>query len=202
MKNSLECHKSKSIKIFRNFRVYQIPVLFSSFLLLLPFFNIISGCGNKHHQLSKKEIEQYKEPLVQVNKYLTKKDEELIKGYVERRKWKMDVTERGIYYMIYEHGSGAKAEAGKIVTINFDIRLLDGTLCYSSDSIGPKSFKIAKSDVISGLDEGILLLREGDKARFIIPPFLAYGLLGDGDKVPMRSIVVYDVELIKITDSY
>ncbi|PLX11282.1 MAG: hypothetical protein C0594_03890 [Marinilabiliales bacterium] len=61
---------------------------------------------------------------------------------------------------------------------------------------------MSKSNVISGLEEGISMMREGEKARFIIPPYLAWGLLGDEDKVPMRSIVVYDVELISVEDLY
>jgi FKBP-type peptidyl-prolyl cis-trans isomerase len=52
--------------------------------------------------------------------------------------------------------------------------------------------------VESGLEEGILLLREGDKAKFILPPHLAHGLLGDDNKIPARSIIVYDLELLSL----
>jgi len=52
--------------------------------------------------------------------------------------------------------------------------------------------------VESGLEEGILLLRVGDKATFIMPPHLAHGLQGDGDRIPARSIIMYDVLLLKV----
>ena len=45
-----------------------------------------------------------------------------------------------------------------------------------------------------------MLLKEGDAARFILPPYLAFGLLGDENKIPPRSTIVYNVEMLKLTD--
>ncbi len=55
--------------------------------------------------------------------------------------------------------------------------------------------EIGHGGVESGIEEGILLLHKGDKARFILPPFRAHGLLGDRQKIPPRSIIVYELEL-------
>lgn len=143
---------------------------------------------------------QIQEDLVNVNKYLVKKDAEAIKAFAERREWEMQESKTGLYYQIYEQGEGRKAEKDKIVTLNYSVKLLDGTLCYSSDSLGAKVFKIGMGGVEAGLEEGILLLREGDKARFIMPPYMAHGLVGDDNKIPARSIIIYNVELLKIED--
>ena len=51
---------------------------------------------------------------------------------------------------------------------------------------------------VAFLEEGILLLKEGDRAKFIIPSHLAFGLLGDMKKIPAKAVLVYDIELIKI----
>jgi FKBP-type peptidyl-prolyl cis-trans isomerase len=48
------------------------------------------------------------------------------------------------------------------------------------------------------LHEGIQLLHVGDKAIFILPSHLAHGLLGDEDKIPPHSAVIYDIELLGI----
>jgi len=48
------------------------------------------------------------------------------------------------------------------------------------------------------LEEGLLLLHQGDKAKFIIPSHLAYGLLGDQKQIPPGATLVYDVELIQL----
>ena len=110
----------------------------------------------------------------------------------------METTGTGLRYMIYNKGVGARAEKGKTATINFNVRLITGDVCYSSKESGAKDMKLGESGEISGLEEGLLLLRVGDKARFIIPSHLAFGLLGDEDKIPKRATLVYDVELTAI----
>ena len=170
------------------------------YIFILIFMTVLFSCKEEQKTKSDDELKTYKEPLIKINKYLVKKYAETIESYVKRRKWDMNVTKTGLWYMIYENGNGKKAEPGKIATLNFNIQLLDGTLCYSSDSLGAKKFKISKGGVETGLEEGILFLREGDKARFIMPPYLAHGLIGDDNKIPPLSIIVYDVELLEVSD--
>jgi FKBP-type peptidyl-prolyl cis-trans isomerase len=69
------------------------------------------------------------------------------------------------------------------------------------DNDDPKTFLIGQGGVESGLEEGILLLQEGDKARFIMPPHLAHGLIGDRDKIPARATIIYDLELVSLSDN-
>ncbi len=142
----------------------------------------------------------YDETLIKINKYLIKEDAERIESFIERKKWDMKQSETGLCYQIYENGdnAGELAKKGDIATLNFRVELLDGTLCYSSDSTGAKKFKIAFSDVESGLNEGMRLLKVGDKARFIMPPYMAHGLLGDDYKIPPRAIILYDIEVLDI----
>ena len=100
--------------------------------------------------------------------------------------------------MIYKEGKGKKAETGDIVKINYKTSLLNGVNIYSSDESGAKEFEVGKAHVESGLEEGILLLKVGDKAKFIIPSHLGFGLLGDENKIPSKAALVYDIELISI----
>ena len=155
---------------------------------------------NKRTPKTKEDYAEYKEPLMRVNKFLTKKDAEIIESYIKRREWKMNVTETGLWYMIYKNGNGIKAQTGKKASISSKVSLLDGTECYNNDTLNPKVFKIGQGGVEYGLEQGILMLREGDKARFIMPPHLAYGLLGDQNKIPARSIILYEIEVLKIID--
>ena len=110
----------------------------------------------------------------------------------------MTKTPTGLRYLIYKHGSGEKAMNGKKVTILYEIRLLNGNLCYSSAQLGPKEFTTGQGKFESGAEEGILLMKVGDRAKFIVPSHLAFGLLGDQDKIPPRSTLIYDIELLKI----
>jgi len=169
--------------------------------LLAVIFVLFVSCSNepeKKKRMTKDELKNYNKSLETANKYLTTLDAERIENYAKRRNWDMKVTESGLYYQIYENGSGPLAQEGQVAVLHFKISLLDGTLCYSSDSLGAKEFAIGHGGVESGLEEGILLLKKGDKARFILPPFKAHGLIGDMDKIPARSIIVYELELLAL----
>lgn len=138
---------------------------------------------------------------MRINKYLVKKDADAIKGYIRRHGWNMQESQTGLWYEIIKKGNGPQALAGKSVTLSYNVWLLDGTHCYSSDTDGNKTFVIGKGGVETGLEQGILLLQEGDKARFIMPPHLAYGLIGDENKIPARSTIIYEIQVLKIFDN-
>jgi FKBP-type peptidyl-prolyl cis-trans isomerase len=40
------------------------------------------------------------------------------------------------------------------------------------------------------------MLKQGAEATFILPPFLAFGLIGDGKKIPSRAVIVYNVNIL------
>ena len=164
--------------------------------ILIALAAAAAGC-NKTDQ---KGVPMSKESLIRANKGLVTIDHERIEAFAERHQWKMGTTETGLWYQIYDHGDGDSARIGLIANMNYTVSLLDGTVCYSSDSTGSKSFVIGHGGVESGLEEAILMMRVGDKARFIMPPHLAHGLPGDNNKIPARSTIVYQVELLNLTD--
>ena len=139
---------------------------------------------------------QVKDNLKRVNKFLAEKDQERIRSFVERRGWQMQTTGSGLWYMVYHQGQGRDIGQGMYVKMNYEIRLLDGTLCYTSDSTGAKVFRVGEDDEPQGLHKAVEKLRVGDRARIIIPPHLAHGLVGDGQRIPARAILLYDLYLL------
>jgi FKBP-type peptidyl-prolyl cis-trans isomerase len=111
----------------------------------------------------------------------------------------MTQTGTGLHYMVYSKSeSQDTAKVGDVVTVDFEISLLNGQICYTSEIKGPESFMVEKSDIESGLHEGIQYMCPGDRAKFIIPSLAAHGLVGDTDKIPPLTTVIYDIELIRI----
>ena len=171
---------------------------FIRFIVVISLLFMSFGCKKgENSQVVQKGSEDQDEMLVRINKYLVQKDVELIESYAKRREWNVEQTESGLFYEIYERGSGATVKDGMQVTINYTLSLLDGTVCYSSDQSGSKTFRMGRSREESGLEQGLLMMRVGDKAHLVLPPHLAHGLLGDEEKIPARSVIVYDVELVK-----
>ncbi|RLD74233.1 MAG: hypothetical protein DRJ10_17040, partial [Bacteroidetes bacterium] len=108
-------------------------------VLLIAVSIIFSNCNEKEPKkkpLSQKELKKYDESLKIANRYLATVDAERIESFAKRRNWEMQTTKTGLWYMIYEKGSGIRAKVGQVALLNFKISLLDGTLCYSSDSLG------------------------------------------------------------------
>jgi FKBP-type peptidyl-prolyl cis-trans isomerase FkpA len=155
-------------------------------------------CRQKEKPVTDEQYIATEKKMVEVNRILLKKDQQRIKGYIERQGLDMRETQTGLWYLIEEEGTGTKASEGKIARIAYRVSLLDGKECYNSDTRGIKEFIIGKGGVESGLEEGILMLREGSKAKFIMPPHLAHGLPGDGDCIPPRAIIQYNVEVLSI----
>ncbi len=107
-------------------------------------------------------------------------------------------TGSGLHYYIYEHGTGDSAKTEMAATVKMVVTLLNGDTCYSWKDYGPETFIIDHDHNESGLHEAIKHMRAGDKAKIILPSFLAFGVSGDHDKIPPRHSVVYDLELVSV----
>jgi FKBP-type peptidyl-prolyl cis-trans isomerase len=108
-------------------------------------------------------------------------------------------TDSGLRYQILQKGSGQQAEKGKGVSVHYKGQLTDGTVFDSSyQRKQPIEFTLGVGQVIQGWDEGIQLLKVGDKARFVIPSGLAYGSQGAGGVIPPNAVLIFDVELIAV----
>ena len=100
--------------------------------------------------------------------------------------------------MITKHGIGPKTLPGKTVKLSYTVTLLTGDTVYTALKDGPLVFEVGKGQVITGLEEAILLLQVGDHAKIIIPSHLAYGLIGDQKKIRHKASLVYDMEFISM----
>ena len=108
-------------------------------------------------------------------------------------------TDSGLRYQVLQEGNGNKAEKGKTVSVHYKGQLADGTVFDSSYKRNqPIDFALGAGQVIPGWDEGIQLLKVGDKARFVIPSDLAYGSAGAGGVIPPDATLIFDVELMNV----
>jgi len=169
---------------------------------LIVFFIIMLGiisCSNKKDvKPNTLNQDQVTEKLLEANKAAIEVENKQIDKLIDSSGWNMLKTATGLRYEIIEKGNGPKAETGKIARFEYEIKLISGEIIYSSKQSGPKEFRIGSGGVESGLEEGILLLKSGDKAKFVIPSFLAHGLSGDQDRIPPKATLIYTVKLIDL----
>ncbi len=160
-------------------------------VILIPWL-LSCGRGSEKQAVTAKPG---KKELAELNTYMVEKDRERIINYAERKGLKLTETSTGLWYQIMAEGSGTYLKDNDPVRFEYECTLLDGTPAYSSEESGPKEIVMGKSPVEAGLDEGLRLLKPGGEAVFVIPPYLAHGLLGDRNKIPPRSVVVYYIKI-------
>lgn len=107
-------------------------------------------------------------------------------------------TDSGLMYIDLKDGDGPTPGQTDRVEVHYTGWLLDGSKFDSSvDRGNPFTFSL-KGGVIKGWLEGVATMKVGGKRKLIIPPDLGYGKRGSGARIPPDSVLVFDVELLKI----
>jgi FKBP-type peptidyl-prolyl cis-trans isomerase FkpA len=162
---------------------------------------LLLSCGQEPGPVrSTSNLRMLDDTLINYNRGAARTEDQEIRDYTARYGWDMITTSTGLRYLIYKHGSGPAAKPGKIAIIRYRENLLNGKPVASSDSLGLKQFPVGHGEAEPGLQEAIQLMRTGDRAKVIIPSHLAFGLLGDGNRVPPGASLVYDIELVAVKD--
>ncbi len=149
---------------------------------------------------AEKAAEQLKEDVATIDQYLA--DNNIV----------AQETPSGLRYVITEEGSGASAEAGDMVRVNYAGYVLNGEyfdtsfediakekgLYNEQRTYEPYEFKLGMGTVIKGWDEGLTYLTEGGKATLYVPSPMAYGPRARSAQIGPNSILVFDVELVEV----
>lgn len=108
-------------------------------------------------------------------------------------------TASGLYYIKHTNTDGTQPLPGNIVKVHYKGTLTNKKVFDESYGRGnPIEFPIGKGQVIAGWDEGISLLRKGERATLIIPYYLAYGDEGMPGAIGPKETLIFDVELIDV----
>lgn len=156
----------------------------------------------------KKEFEQAAERA----KTLMVEESKTIEAYIAKNNLNAQKSQNGLYYIIEKPGVGPETTPGTTMYVNYAGYLLDGTLFDTSwpdlakennkfderNPYQPLRVNVGMGEVIPGWDEGLMLLKKGSKAKFIIPSPLGYGEQGAGPMIPANSILIFDVEVTDI----
>lgn len=167
-------------------------------------FIVLTLCVCKKNQqprptIAKKELEQI---LLDANILQVAYDTQRVVSFIRLNQWNMQQTKTGIWYEILDSDiSGPTIKEGDYVAIDYTVTLMDGSIRYSSKKTGAKTFQVSLGGVENGLEDGIVLLRGGDSARFIMPQYRAHHLLGDGNKIPPLATIIYNLRVVEVASN-
>jgi FKBP-type peptidyl-prolyl cis-trans isomerase len=106
-------------------------------------------------------------------------------------------TSTGLRYVVLTEGKGDLAKPGDLVSVLYTGWLLDGTVFDKSiDPAKPFEFRLGRNLVIEGWDQGLQLMRPGEKRLFIVPFELGYGSRGHLPVIPARATLIFEVQLL------
>ncbi len=168
--------------------------------IITILFFLILGTACREKQERKAEnlptVGQVEEAILKVNKYILKRNRDHINGFIRRTGWEMNQTGSGLRYKINADGRGKTVSSGDFIRLEYNLMLIDGTFVSSSEKDGMLEFTVGQGGVETGLEEAVLLIREGAKATLILPPHLAFGNFGDPEKkIPPDAILIYEISL-------
>ncbi len=134
--------------------------------------------------------------------YLLKKEAEekqILQEYIAIEEIHTKPTKSGIYIIKMRSGKGKKAKPGKIVSIHFTGKYINGQVFDSSIDKGKAlSFVLGNKNAIPAWNEAIATMRVGDKIKLIAPSQNAYGSEGIKDYVPPFTTLIYEIKLIDV----
>jgi FKBP-type peptidyl-prolyl cis-trans isomerase len=137
----------------------------------------------------------------EVERLLNRKEKEQVdlQKYLEMSKITVKPTESGLYFIMEKKGYGPNPKNGEMVTVHLTVSLLDGQKIFSTRDRGePMEYEFGRKFDTEGLEEGISMMRKGEKAKLIVPSKLAYGAEQRGRQVDSYSSFLYDIELVNI----
>jgi FKBP-type peptidyl-prolyl cis-trans isomerase FkpA len=146
--------------------------------------------------LSPEEAEQEKEELL---KKMKADETILLESYLEQNSIDEEPLMSGLYYIEKEAGTGKSPEPGDRITVHYEGQLINGQVFDSSlKRDEPFTFVYGRGNVIRGWEEGLARMKEGGKARLIIPSHLAYGKKGAMPRIKPYSTLIFDLELLNV----
>ena len=153
------------------------------------------------------EIQSEEEYISEKNAFLkwiedfSEYEKEILRQFIQGSRISAKPTLSGLYYIRLSPGNGRKVKLGDTLVIDYEGRFLNGKFFDSTvKRFEPFQFVYGQEwQVIKGLEEGVGLMEEGEKALLIVPSDLAFGQEGSSTGIiPPYTSLIYEVELKKI----
>ncbi len=114
-----------------------------------------------------------------------------------RQKDGVQATASGLLYRVIEEGDGMTPTEADSVEVNQRIQLVGGKVIGDTYKEGmPDEFSM--KEAIPGIREGLQLMQEGARYEFVVPPDLAWGKKGVGNKIGPNAVLIFDLRLLKV----
>ena len=145
-------------------------------------------------EVGKKVDNPYKENMITASNYVAKSEENEIDSYIKRKKWdtKMKRFDNGMRVWEYETLSDKKIDYEDEVVIQYSVQSITEKDIYTNLT---DTIVVGKHEPNVGIDKALQELHYGSSAKVILPSHLAYGFVGDADRIGTNMILIYDIKI-------
>lgn len=177
-----------------------------TFVLLLVTF-IISSCGEREarHPVTRNTGSYIKESI-QRNKDLIAREEKEIAALIAQDTLKTyEASSLGFWYTYVQKNdtlTKPTPQVGDLVLFNYNLQTLDGQKLVTREELGNVVTQIDQSnqELITGIREGLKIMKQGETVTFLLPSHKAYGYYGLDGKIPSNMPVRSTVTILEIKD--
>ena len=172
---------------------------FHSFSLLLTTLSLLFVACHEvpSYDIAAPKGDTLKENMINANRIIAQSEAQQIEAYLERRGWSKERLSNGVWVAEY---ANSKVPLGQAIGYEDTV-----VLRYSVSTLGGDELYDWRTDTVvcgrlqptRGLDAALRTLHRGATARVIVPSEQGYGVIGDGDRIKSRTVLVYEVEIEK-----
>lgn len=138
----------------------------------------------------------YDDPLLLPEVQLAK-DVAIIDQYLSTNNINAQTDPSGLRYTIESLGTGPKPTLSNCITTKYTGKLLSTGAVFDQNTTG---YKAALTKLIQGWKTGLPLLPKGTKATLYVPSGMAYGPVSAGSRIPANANLIFEIELVDVTD--
>jgi FKBP-type peptidyl-prolyl cis-trans isomerase len=160
---------------------------FHTCLLLILGLALFSSCKDEYQERFKKQQQA---------------DDTFIQEYLKANNIQNAQRQAsGVYYIPLTPGNGTRVQKTSNLELHSIGRLLNyGSAKFESTYENGKTrdVKLGLNQMVKGLEEGLSLMQEGEKAKIIVPSGLGYGQAGNYTTIPGNAVLLYEIYLVDI----
>lgn len=162
-----------------------------SFSFLFVWLLLLVSCQKQLPQLPANKnyaIDTVGEGLLKINEALILSEDSILTDFISKSDSNFTKHKQGFWYKMNLHTKSETLKTDSKCTIRYSVYLLDGKFCKTEKS----TIVIGKNQVVTGVEELLKQMHKGEKATLVLPWYLAWGMKGDGERIPpYTSVLIY-----------
>ncbi len=170
-------------------------------LIYLFLFLVISSCSKPEPRKPiVRKTGSFLDESVKRNITINKLEEDILKKVMQKDSLHAYLnSEKGFwyFYQVKDSLDHLIPKKGDLAIFNYEVKNLNNEIVFSKEEIGKIQYYVGKQEMISGLHDGIQLMKEGEIVTFLFPSYKAYGYSGN-EKVNPNEPLIFTIELLKI----